>query len=129
MAKKKGRNTRNMKTGKIVKPFTGSGVGSGFYKTPEWRAVSKAVLDRDAVCQWCAALGRVTVATQADHIIPVSRLEHEGISPFDKSNICGSCNSCNSRRAAYEARGVHLNTFEAWVNYMKTKINDNRRGV
>ena len=124
MAKKSGRNTRNLKTGELIKPFSGSGVSSSFYQSPEWRATSKAVLDRDGVCQWCLHLGRVTVATQADHVVPVHRCQEEGINPYDKTNIVGSCRSCNSKRAAYEARGVRFTSFDHCVNYMKKKITD-----
>jgi len=129
ISKKKGRNTRNMNTGKLVKSFTGGGVGSSFYQTPQWRATSKAVLDRDAVCQWCAALGVIKVANQADHIVPVERCDESGISPYDKSNIVASCRSCNAKRASYEARGIRIDSYDGWVNFLKKKSNEKNTGL
>lgn len=122
ISKKKGRNVRNMRTGELVKPFQGSGTGNPFYKSPQWRAVSKAVLDRDAVCQWCLHLGSMTEASEADHVVPLHRCQEQGISPYDKTNIVGSCRSCNSRRAAYEARGIHFKDFQDCVKYMRKKL-------
>lgn len=121
LAKKKGRNTRNLKTGELVKPFQGSGVSSSFYQSPQWKATSYAVLERDAVCQWCLRLGRIREATQADHVVPVHRCLSEGINEYDKTNIVGSCASCNAKRAAYEARGVIFKDFDDCVKYMQKK--------
>lgn len=124
IAKKQGRNRRN-KDGDLIKPFENfNPVSSNFYKTEEWRATRKAVIDRDAICQWCLNLARITPATDADHVVPVARCESEGISPYDQSNIVGSCRSCNSRRAAYEAKGTHINTFQGWVEFLRRKLID-----
>lgn len=126
MAKKAGRNRRKATTGELVKPFTGVGDNS-FYKTDMWRATRQAVLHRDGVCQWCLHLARVSEATEADHVIPVRRCEQEGVSPYDQTNIVGSCRSCNSRRAAYEAKGIAFNTFDQWVDYLREKLKNQNK--
>lgn len=119
MAKKKARAVWNMTTGERVKPFAQNSHDSSFYQTPEWRATSKAVLNRDAICKWCINLGKLTVATQADHVIPLHRLTD--IHPLDQDNIVGSCVSCNARRAALDARGIIFYTFEDWVKYLRSR--------
>jgi 5-methylcytosine-specific restriction endonuclease McrA len=126
MAKKKGRNWR-------AKGSSSSGSFGGtdntFYRSEQWKATSKAVLDRDGVCQWCLYTAKVTPATEADHIIPVNRCEEEGVNPYDQTNIVGSCRSCNSRRASYEAKGTHLNTFDDWVKFLRRKLLEKRHGI
>lgn len=121
LAKKQGRNRRDLDSGRLVRPFEGV-ESNGFYKTPQWRATREAVLNRDAICQWCLHLGRVTEATEADHVIPLNRCQHEGVSEYDKTNIVGSCRSCNARRASYEANGVRFESFDDCVNYMRKKL-------
>jgi 5-methylcytosine-specific restriction endonuclease McrA len=126
IAKKQGRNRRRSDTGELVRPFEGVEDNS-FYKTEMWRATRLAVLSRDGVCQWCLHLARITEATEADHVVPVRRCDEEGISPYDKTNIVGSCRSCNARRAAYEAKGVRLNTFDDWVEYLRRKLKNQNK--
>lgn len=122
IAKKQGRNTRNKATGKLIKPFANKNVNSSeFYNSSGWRSTRASVLAKDALCSWCLHLGRVTEATEVDHVIPLSHCSAEGINPLDKNNLVPSCRSCNARRAAYEARGVYFTTFDAWVKYLRQK--------
>lgn len=127
LAKKQGRNRRKMDTDELVKPFHNKTHTSGIstiYKTAEWKATREAVLYRDAVCQWCLHLARITEATEADHIIPLARCADHDISPYDQTNIVGSCRPCNTRRASYEAKGVFYETFDEWVAYLRRKTID-----
>ena len=68
---------------------------------------------------WCLELSKLTPSTEADHVIPSRRLPDYEF--YDQSNIVGSCRSCNSRRASYEAKGVHFDTFEEWAKFLKKK--------
>jgi len=120
IAKKAGRNRRNKETQKLIRPFTGTN-DSTFYKSSTWRAVRESVLHRDPTCVWCLHLAKVTPATDADHVIPLNRCEQEGVSPYDPTNIVGSCRSCNSRRAAYDANGIYYKTIEDWVDFLRRK--------
>lgn len=120
LAKKKSRTVRNLETGELVRPFQGFDSG-GFYSSQQWRATSKAVLGRDAVCQWCLAVGIVRESECADHIVPRIRCASLGINVYDQSNIVGSCRSCNSKRAAYEARGYCMNTYKDWAEFLRKK--------
>lgn len=121
MAKKQGRNRRNAETHELIKPFANN-VSSTFYKSSQWKATRESVLNRDPTCVWCLHLARMTPATEADHVIPVHRCDYEGVSPYDQSNIVGSCRSCNARRASYDAKGVHYTTIEGWVDFLRRKL-------
>ena len=126
MATKRGRNVRKLEDGALVRPFSNALTDGDFYGSQEWRATRSAVLARDPMCVWCLHLAKATPATEADHIIPANRCEAEGISKLDQSNIVGSCRSCNSRRAAYEARGTHYNTLHEWVEFLRKKYIEKR---
>lgn len=128
ISKKRGRNRRSLESGILVRPFEGV-ASNGFYKTSQWRATRESVLSRDAICQWCLHLGQLNPATDADHVVPLNRCENENISGYDQTNIVGSCRSCNSRRASYEANGVRFNSFEDCVDYMRKKLYGNEEGT
>jgi 5-methylcytosine-specific restriction endonuclease McrA len=66
----------------------------------------------------------MTPASEADHIIPLDRCAEHGVSPYDQTNIVGSCRSCNSRRASYEAKGVFYDNFDDWVTFLRKKLID-----
>lgn len=59
----------------------------------DWQKVRLLALDREPLCRFCAAKGRVTPATEVDHIKPVTlrpdlRLELSNLRP-----LCQSCHS------------------------------------
>ena len=130
MAKKKGRNVRSLEDGSLQTAYKGQEASKSnpLYKTAEWEATRRAVLERDPVCQWCLSCGMVTEATDADPIIP-SRYSQTRSEFFDQENIVGSCRSCNSRRASYEAKGVFYETKEEWQEFLRRKhiMNNSRK--
>jgi 5-methylcytosine-specific restriction protein A len=63
----------------------------------KWRQL---VLARDSVCVTCKAVGRITVATVADHIVPLS----QGGS-WSLDNGQGLCASCHGRKSIMERTG------------------------
>lgn len=64
---------------------------------------------RDPLCAECKRLGRVTLATQRDHIKALA----EG-GADDDSNVQGLCADCHEAKSKAEsARGVR----RAWGNY------------
>lgn len=121
IAKSRGRNVRDAKTEELIKPYANNVSDSSFYKTAAWRATREAVLVRDSLCVWCLHLAKVTPANEADHVIPKDLCEQHDISPYDQGNIVGSCRSCNSRRAAYSAKGIFFETLDKWVDYLRRK--------
>ena len=64
-----------------------------FYRTPQWRALSKQVLREQP---WCAC-GATT--TQADHIKSVRERPELAL---ERSNVVGMCLPCHSRKTARE---------------------------
>lgn len=59
-----------------------------------WQALRLVILDRDGhTCQLRLA-GCTTVATHADHIVPIS----EGGKRLDPDNVRASCEHCNLKR-------------------------------
>lgn len=107
--------------------FTGYGADRDKrYKTAQWRATREAVLHKDPVCVWCLPCGKLTEATEADHVIPAQRLDDD-THFYDQSNIVGSCRSCNARRASYEAKGVYYETVEEWQDFLKQKTLNRRK--
>ena len=69
------------------------------HSSPAWRAVRRAVLERDGyVCQVRGPRCRVR-ATEGDHIVA---LEHGG-AWYDLDNVRAACKTCNSGRMMREA--------------------------
>ena len=68
-----------------------------------WRRKRAAVLKRDGyLCQCCKRAGRVSLATEVDHVIP----QAEGGSD-DETNLQAICEPCHKTKTAAEAaRGV-----------------------
>lgn len=67
----------------------------------EWTKRREVALQRDHyLCQPCERQGRVTPATQVDHIIPKAQ---DGTDDYD--NLESICEPCHKRKTAQEARG------------------------
>ena len=62
------------------------------YETRAWRAVRQQVLERDAYVCMIRGAKCTGVATQVDHITPLS----EGGAPYDMANLRGACRACNA---------------------------------
>lgn len=64
----------------------------------EWRQTRKAQLEREPLCRHCKAKGRVTVATDVDHIVPLE----DGGSRFDPSNVQSLCTEHHKAKTSAE---------------------------
>ncbi len=70
-----------------------------------WQRVSKLRLSIEPLCRACTAIGRITGATESDHIIPIS----QGGAVYDLENTQSLCKPCHSRKTACEnAFGKHI---------------------
>lgn len=70
----------------------------------DWRRVRQAVLAAEPLCRFCAADGRVTVATEVDHIEPFQGLADPlRLAP---SNCRPLCQPCHRQRTARQSHGV-----------------------
>lgn len=70
--------------------------------TYRWQTVRKDFLSKHPWCAECQRQGRLTTATEVDHIIP-----HKGDRRlfWDRSNWQPLCHSCHSRKTAREDGG------------------------
>lgn len=91
---------------------TVSGYGSGFSRAEglsstargygqDWRRVRERILAAEPLCRFCAADGRVTAATDVDHIEPFTGLRDPR--RLDPSNLRPLCRPCHMSRTAAQA--------------------------
>jgi 5-methylcytosine-specific restriction endonuclease McrA len=88
-------DTRTVRTPSAVK------LTAGFYKSPEWKALMRALIaERGRVCESCGARG---VRIYGDHIEELA----DGGAALDTSNIELLCGSCHNKKTAMarESRG------------------------
>lgn len=69
-----------------------------------WQQTRKRILRRDCgLCLVCAAAGRVTAATEVDHVVP--KEEGGGDDDDNLQSICGPCHTAKTGREAARGRG------------------------
>lgn len=79
--------------------WAGGHANRAFYSTPEWRQLSRTIIDEHRICPgWPTGNRCGQRTTDADHIIPI---EHGG-PPLDPTNIEALCHSCHARKTAHE---------------------------
>lgn len=85
------------------------------YDTQAWRRLSKRVLREDPVCPLCLMEGRMTAATETDHIIA-----HKGDKAlfYDRANLVGFCKQCHARKTAAERNGKWYETLQEWLAHL-----------
>ena len=70
----------------------------------DWRRVRAAVLAAEPLCRMCAADGRVTPATDLDHIVAFQGLHDP--KRLDPANLRPLCRPCHMARTARQASGA-----------------------
>ena len=70
------------------------------YGTRHWRRLRRLILSGEPLCRECEREGRLTLATQVDHIVPRDRGGAD-----DDANLQPLCQSCHSRKTATEDGG------------------------
>lgn len=69
--------------------------------TQRWRRIRAAVLETTPFCEDCRAAGRVSLATEVHHVIPLEsvrdcrRMEELA---YDRSNLVALCQPCHKAR-------------------------------
>jgi 5-methylcytosine-specific restriction endonuclease McrA len=59
-----------------------------FYNSKAWLEFRAVQLRREPLCKHCLAAGRVTPATEVDHVVPLAK----GGDPFGETqNLCRTC--------------------------------------
>lgn len=71
---------------------------SAIHHTHRWARIAEIVRRQEKVCRLCLLRGRVTPATQTDHIVAVSR----GGAPFERSNLQALCDGCHDAKTRAE---------------------------
>ena len=70
------------------------------YNSARWRKLARAQLQREPLCVFCLARGRVEAAVVADHTVP-----HNGnINAFWCTPLQSLCSSCHSRDKRHEEK-------------------------
>lgn len=64
-----------------------------------WQRIRRRILASNPLCVHCRENGRVTLATEVDHIIPL-----RAGGTHDDSNLQPLCKSCHSRKTGAEKR-------------------------
>ena len=62
------------------------------YSTARWQRLRKVQLSKEPLCRYCSEQGRVTMATDVDHIVPIAA----GGEAYDEGNLQSLCRSCHS---------------------------------
>jgi len=70
----------------------------------DWQRVRRAVLDAEPLCRMCNAVGRVTAATEVDHIAGFGGLDDPR--RLDATNLRPLCAPCHRSRTARQATGA-----------------------
>lgn len=76
----------------------GSAKARGYDAT--WRRLRGAVLAAEPRCVRCLAAGRVRLATEVDHIVPLD----QGGARLDPENLQPLCHSCHVQKTAEDRR-------------------------
>ncbi len=69
----------------------------------DWRRVRQRLLEAEPLCRSCAAEGRVTPATDVDHIEPFTGVQDPR--RLDVANLRPLCRPCHMARTARQAAG------------------------
>lgn len=68
----------------------------------KWMEIRARALRRDPLCVWCRKIeGRITPATECDHIVPL----HRGGGDNDE-NLQGLCHDCHVRKTIADSNGM-----------------------
>lgn len=74
------------------------------YCTARWRRLRIYVIASEPLCRYCKEQGRVTVAVDIDHIIPLAKRPDLA---FDQNNLQPLCRPCHSGAKQAEERAGH----------------------
>lgn len=70
-----------------------------FYRSARWLRLRKMILSQGPLCVECAKRGRITPATDVDHVL--ARRDRPDLS-FDADNLQTLCKACHSRKTRGE---------------------------
>lgn len=71
-----------------------------FYTSAEWKRLREQYINAHPLCEICDAGGRVTPATEVDHIVEIQ----DGGDKTNLDNLQSLCTSCHRRKTGEERR-------------------------
>ncbi len=80
----------------------GSAASRGYGR--DWQRLRRLVLSEEPLCRECQKRGRVTLAVEVDHIVPIRKAPERRL---DQTNLQGLCKPCHSRKTAREDGGFN----------------------
>ena len=94
-----------------------------FHQSREWRELSEAWRAEHPLCVACEAEGKVTEATEVDHVIPIHRRPDLR---FDRSNLQSLCSEHHRRKSLADNRRQSGATFdgdltEPWLHLPRSR--------
>lgn len=66
---------------------------ASFYNTQAWRRLSAWRRRTSPLCVMCLQVGDYTPATQADHIVPLSKAWDRRLDPENVQSLCRPCHA------------------------------------
>lgn len=76
--------------------------GTDRVRGSRWMSIRRRVLSRDnGLCQHCLDAGRITLAEEVDHVVPL----HAGGHATDDSNLVALCKACHKAKSDREEAG------------------------
>jgi len=68
-----------------------------------WRKLRRIQLRKDPLCAFCKKMGKITEATVADHITPISDDPKARLDPNNLQSLCKECHDTIKQRMESES--------------------------
>jgi len=76
---------------------------NAMYQTALWGRTRMRVLSTQPLCQACASCGKVTAATEVDHLFA---WQHIGVEAFYQNVFQSLCKNCHTVKGSLERKGI-----------------------
>lgn len=86
------------------------------YYTAQWQRARMRQLSTQPLCQCCILAGKVTQATEVDHLFA---WQHIGDEAFYANVFQSLCKNCHTNKGALERQGIYRHYTDTIVDYSK----------
>ena len=87
---------------------------NAMYQTALWSRTRMRVLSTQPLCQACAGMGKVTSASEVDHLFA---WQHIGIEAFYQNVFQSLCKNCHTNKGALERQGIYRHYAHTPIDY------------
>ena len=87
---------------------------NAMYQTALWARTRLRVLSAQPLCQSCAGIGKVTAATEVDHLFA---WQHIGVEAFYQNVFQSLCKNCHTNKGALERQGIYRHYAHTPIDY------------